>query len=137
MAKSGRKNSSRPFWERKALDQMNPHEWEQLCDGCGKCCCFRTSEQQDTGKRFACELLDPESCGCSNYSKRKSLVPDCFQITPKNIHSADWLPNSCSYRLLAQGKPLPRWHHLISKSKETVHSAGKSMRGNIVDEKTT
>lgn len=129
---AGRKKSSRPFWERKTLDEMSPQEWEQICDGCGKCCCFRSAPDKADGKKYACLLLDPVSCQCSNYTKRKLLVPDCFQITSKNIHNASWLPASCSYRLLANNKPLPRWHHLITKSKETVHELGRSVRGKVV-----
>lgn len=128
---AGRKNSSKPFWERKTLDEMNPKEWELICDGCGKCCCFRSSSS-DTDETFACELLDPTSCQCTNYPKRKQLVPDCFQITPKNIHNASWLPASCSYRLLANNKPLPKWHHLLSKSRDTVHELGRSIRGKTI-----
>jgi len=127
--KIGRKKSSRPFWQRKTLEQMTSHEWELICDGCGKCCCFRATKDTQHGEKIACELLDPEASRCTNYPNRKKIVSDCFQITPKNIHTASWLPSSCSYRLLAQGRSLPRWHHLISKSRETVHAAGRSVRG--------
>jgi hypothetical protein len=131
LQRSGRKKSSRPIWERKSLADMNPHEWEQLCDGCGKCCCYRGGVSDGDG-RYACPLLDTETSQCSDYRRRKQHVPDCFQITAKNIHSAVWLPSSCAYRLLAQGKPLPRWHHLVSGSRLTVHEAGRSVRGKII-----
>jgi uncharacterized cysteine cluster protein YcgN (CxxCxxCC family) len=36
--------------------------------------------------------------------------------------------------LIAAGQELPEWHHLISGSRETIHSYGVSLQGQIVSE---
>ena len=125
---------SEPFWRRKRLDQMTPSEWESLCDGCGKCCLYRL-EDQDTGEleqtNVACKLLNCATGQCSNYPKRKKIVPDCIQLTPAKVHKMNWLPATCGYRLVAQGKDLYWWHPLVSGDPETVHEAGVSVRGRV------
>jgi uncharacterized protein len=104
------------FWERIPLRNLTPAEWEALCDGCGKCC-LNKLEDADTGEvaftRVACRLLDGESCRCGNYAIRKTLVPECVVLTPANIAEiAYWMPRTCAYRLLWEGKPLADWHPL-------------------------
>jgi hypothetical protein len=125
------------FWERP-LTSLNPREWEALCDGCGKCC-LNKLEDEDTGEiaftRVACRLLDGESCRCAQYEIRKQFVPECVVLTPKTIAKvAYWLPNTCAYKLLHEGKPLFDWHPLISGDPESVHAAGMSVRGWTVPE---
>ena len=106
-----------PYWERKALDQMSVEEWEGLCDGCAKCCLHKL-EDIDTGElaftNVACRLLDIGACSCGNYERRNALVPDCVVLNPKNVGELVWMPSTCAYRLLAEGKPLPHWHPLVS-----------------------
>lgn len=125
------------FWQTKTLAQMSTDEWELLCDGCAKCCLVKL-EDYDSGEIFhtnvTCELLDTESCRCSNYDGRHGVVDDCIQLDQKNIISLGWLPQSCSYRLIEDGKPLPEWHHLITGSRETLHSYGASLQGKVVSE---
>jgi uncharacterized cysteine cluster protein YcgN (CxxCxxCC family) len=131
--------AARPFWEAKRLDQMTQAEWESLCDGCGLCCLVRF-EDEDTGHvtptRVACRLFDDDRCACSNYAERKRHVPDCIKLTPWNIESLPWMPLSCAYRRLDEGKPLPHWHPLITGDPETVHLAGVSVRGQTLNEDT-
>lgn len=119
------------FWRTKKLTEMTKKEWESLCDGCGKCC-LNKIEYQDTGEmvytRVACRLFDPASCGCSNYAERKQEVKDCLTLTPRKLKQIDWLPASCSYRLVAEGKDLPDWHHLKTKDKNTIHREGHSLQ---------
>ena len=127
------------FWE-LPLDDLTRPEWEALCDGCGKCC-LNKIEFEDTDElaftRVACKLLDGESCRCSSYANRHDFVPDCVVLTPAKLAEiAWWLPGTCAYRLRAEGKALPEWHHLRSGDPEAVHRAGESVRGWTVNELT-
>lgn len=129
--------ATRPFWETKSLAHMNAREWESLCDGCGLCCLVRF-EDEDSGEiiptRVHCKLFDPESCRCTDYANRKRHVPDCIKLTPGNIEKLPWMPKSCAYRRLDEGKPLPSWHPLITGDPESVHKAGVSIRGQTISE---
>jgi uncharacterized cysteine cluster protein YcgN (CxxCxxCC family) len=127
-----RADNPEPFWKTKRLSQMTQREWESLCDGCGRCC-LNKLEDVDTGNTFftnvACKLFDAGSCRCKDYPRRKRKVPDCVQLTPRNVRRIVWLPPTCAYRLVAEGRDLYWWHHLVSGSRETVHEAGVSVRG--------
>ncbi|WP_136636978.1 YcgN family cysteine cluster protein [Pseudooceanicola onchidii] len=121
------------FWEKKPLAKMTPAEWEALCDGCGKCC-LNKLEDEETGEvaltRVACRLLDDATCRCAQYPIRHQFVPECITLDPKTIQdNMYWLPQTCAYRLLAEGRPLYDWHPLISGTAESVHRAGVSVRG--------
>jgi uncharacterized cysteine cluster protein YcgN (CxxCxxCC family) len=130
---------TQPFWRAKTLEEMNPAEWESLCDGCGLCCLIRF-EDEDTGDitptRVACKLFDGDKCQCSNYGQRRRHVPDCIKLTPHNIEKLPWMPLSCAYRRLHEGKDLPRWHPLVTGRAESVHEAGVSVRGQTISEAT-
>ena len=123
-----------PFWRTKSLEAMTTPEWESLCDRCGKCCVVKL-EDEDTGQIFVtdigCKLFDADTCACSNYAGRRKKVRDCVKLTPKSVRAIRWLPDTCAYRLVAEGKPLEPWHPLVSGSAEAVHDAGISMRGRI------
>jgi hypothetical protein len=126
------------FWERLPLNEMTPAEWEALCDGCGRCCAIKL-EDAETGEvhytDVACRLFDPETCRCGNYAHRAHLVPGCVVLTPGRLpRVAGWLPRTCAYRLLHEGKPLYDWHPLVSGDPESVHRAGISLRGRVVAE---
>jgi uncharacterized cysteine cluster protein YcgN (CxxCxxCC family) len=116
---------------------MTAPEWESLCDGCGLCCLIRF-EDEDTGEiiptRVHCRLFDSTLCRCSNYAERKAHVPDCIKLTPGNIDDLLWMPRSCAYRRLHEGRGLADWHPLISGDPESVHRAGVSVRGETVSE---
>ena len=128
---------SQPFWKTKSLSEMSTEEWESLCDGCGRCC-LNKLEDIDTGTihytNVACRLLDLKRCRCSQYTQRLDFVPDCISLSPKNIQTITWLPHTCAYRRLAEGKDLAWWHPLVSHSDKTVHQAGISVRGKVVSE---
>ena len=126
-----------PFWKRKRLDQMTAAEWESLCDGCARCCLVKL-EDSDTGAiaytDIACRLLNLGTCRCTDYPNRRKRVPDCVKLDPANIAAFDWMPSTCAYRLLAEGKDLAWWHPLVSGDPDTVHRAGISVRGRVVSE---
>jgi hypothetical protein len=116
---------------------MTVREWESLCDGCGLCCLIRF-EDEETGEiiptRVACKLFDDGACRCSDYDRRRIHVPDCIKLTPGNIEGLQWMPLSCAYRRLYEGKDLPRWHPLITGDRESVHRSGVSVRGQTLSE---
>ena len=123
-----------PFWETKTLEEMTRAEWESLCDGCGRCCLVKL-EDEDTGKihftDIACKLFDEGTCRCRDYKNRQETVSDCIKLTPENLKTIPWLPPTCAYRLVMEGKDLEWWHPLVSGSAETVHEAGVSVRGRV------
>ncbi|HEY7270006.1 MAG TPA: YcgN family cysteine cluster protein [Dehalococcoidia bacterium] len=124
-----------PFWKTKSLTQMTDSEWESLCDGCGKCCLVKLEDEDDPAKTYftdvGCKLLDGHTCRCRDYPHRAKKVHDCVRLTPRNVKTIVWLPPSCAYRLVAQGRDLYWWHPLVSGDPETVHQAGMSVRGRV------
>ncbi|MEM7727901.1 MAG: YcgN family cysteine cluster protein [Pseudomonadota bacterium] len=126
-----------PFWRTKTLEQMSAQEWESLCDGCGKCCLIRL-EDEDTGDVYTtdahCRLFDNGTCRCTDYANRKRIVSDCVILEPGNIRALKWMPRSCAYRRLSEGRGLPDWHHLVSGDPDTVHNAGRSVKDATVSE---
>ncbi|GGY40704.1 UPF0260 protein [Bacterioplanes sanyensis] len=126
-----------PFWQRKTLEQMTPSEWESLCDGCAKCCLHKL-EDEDTGDVYYtdvhCRYLNTDNCQCTVYEQRQQKVPHCVWLTPEQAHEFFWLPDTCAYRLLAEGKPLPSWHPLITGDANSVHQADVSLLGKGVSE---
>lgn len=130
--------ASLPFWKTKTLAQMTLEEWESLCDGCGRCCLHKLRDEDTDELAFtnvACRLLDLTSCRCMHYATRRRFVPDCVSLTLENLHEIDWLPPSCAYRLVAEGKDLPTWHYLVSGDPETVHLSGASVQGRAISER--
>jgi uncharacterized cysteine cluster protein YcgN (CxxCxxCC family) len=130
---------SKPFWETKKLDEMTSQEWESLCDGCAKCCLLKL-EDEDTGDvaytRLHCRLLDSGLCRCSDYENRKSQVPDCVILTPRSVAQIKWMPESCAYRRVNEGRGLADWHHLVCGDPGRIHEEGRSIRGQTVSEDT-
>ncbi|HYZ61050.1 MAG TPA: YcgN family cysteine cluster protein [Acetobacteraceae bacterium] len=130
--------SSAPFWKTTPLDQMTREQWESLCDGCGRCCLHKLRDEESGELSFtnvACRLLDLKTCRCRNYEHRRQQVPDCVSLTPQSLAEIDWLPPSCAYRRVAEGRDLAWWHPLVSGDPATVHEAGVSVSGRAVDER--
>jgi len=129
---------SLPFWKSKRLDEMTDAEWESLCDGCGRCCLHKLRDE-DTDiviyTNVACRLLDTQTCACSDYPHRQRKVPDCVQLTPAALPDIDWLPPTCGYRRVQEGRGLAWWHPLVSGRPETVHEAGISAQHRVIGER--
>ena len=132
-------NDLRPrFWETVPLQDMTRPEWEALCDGCGICCLIKL-EDEDSGQikytSVACRLFDDQTCRCGNYALRKQLVRGCVVIRPDNLDSTiEWMPATCAYKLLAEGKPLYPWHPLLTGDPDSVHTSKISVRGSTIPE---
>ncbi|AWB67927.1 YcgN family cysteine cluster protein [Saccharobesus litoralis] len=137
------------FWQHKSLEQMNDEEWEALCDGCGKCCLHKFIDDAETDDMqttevihqdeqlaytdIVCQYINDKTCVCTCYSKRQKLVPDCVKLTKDNLKDVFYMPPSCTYRRLQEGKDIPSWHPLLNKGKKTaMHKAGMSIRGKTI-----
>jgi uncharacterized cysteine cluster protein YcgN (CxxCxxCC family) len=125
------------FWQHLTLDQMSSEQWEALCDGCGRCC-LQKLKNPTTGKVYytwvSCYLLDTHTCRCTDYEMRHVLVPDCVRLAPANIQRLRWLPKTCAYRLIADNRPLPSWHPLLTRDRGSIHAAGISVRYRAISE---
>jgi uncharacterized cysteine cluster protein YcgN (CxxCxxCC family) len=125
------------WWQEKSLTELSASEWDALCDGCAKCCLHKL-EDADSGVVFYtavhCRYLNAQTCRCTDFARRSTLAPNCLDLRTADWASIDWLPDTCAYRLRAQGKPLPQWHPLVSGSRESVHAAGMSVRGRTISE---
>ena len=124
-----------PFWKTLTLEQMTLQQWESLCDGCGKCCLFKI-EDIDTGELYftniVCHLLDLKTCQCSQYESRRTLVPDCVNLYQHgDIKTLKFMPTTCAYRLISEGRDLPAWHPLVSGDRNSVSEAGHSVKGRV------
>lgn len=129
--------SEQPFWKRKTLAELSRDEWESLCDGCGKCCLVKLQDPDTDEIAYtdvACRLLDGGSCRCTDYARRERRVPDCVVLTPQVVADLSWMPSTCAYRLIREGKDLAWWHPLVSGDANTVHEAGISVRGRVISE---
>lgn len=125
------------FWE-QPLRSLDVEEWEALCDRCGRCCALKL-EDADTGEvhytSVTCRLFDLDTCRCGNYALRRQLVEGCVTLTPDSLEEAtSWLPRSCAYRRLHEGRGLADWHPLVSGRPESVEEAGMSLRGRGIPE---
>jgi uncharacterized cysteine cluster protein YcgN (CxxCxxCC family) len=130
-------NIQNNFWQEKSLEQMSPEEWELLCDGCGKCCLHKL-EDENTNEiaytRVICRYFDESTCRCQVYSTRRSKVPDCVILKPGNLKDLPWMPSSCAYRLLYEGKSLPDWHPLQAGSRKAIEESGNTVSGKVISE---
>lgn len=123
------------FWKEKSAAEMSDNEWESLCDGCGRCCVWKFEDEDSAEILYTdirCHLFNDNTCRCTDYPQRTTIVPDCMDIRTFSDQQYGWLPESCAYRLLHEGKPLFEWHHLISGSRESVHKAGISLQKKTV-----
>ena len=134
----GHPTEQNAFWKTKTLRQMSSSEWEALCDGCGKCCLIKLIDDLTDDLHYttvACKLLDCDSCRCGDYNNRKKLVEDCVILSPRLVEELHWMPSTCAYRLIYEGKDLYWWHPLVSGNPNTVHEAGISVQGRAISER--
>ena len=125
------------FWERKNLIDMNENEWESLCDKCGKCCVIKLEDfdtQEVHYTNVSCKLLCEKSASCKDYENRKSIVPDCIILSPDNLKDLKWMPKTCAYKLLNEGKNLPYWHPLLSGNDKEIVNSGNSVKNRVTNE---
>ncbi len=126
------------FWKDKKLTEMSREEWESLCDHCGKCCLTKLEDEDDSSVYYTniiCNLFDVKVGGCADYWNRETLVPTCLRLTQDNLDTIEWMPPSCAYRRIMEGRGLAKWHHLVSGNKKTIHKTGNSVLGRVVFEK--
>jgi len=126
------------FWKNKALSELSREEWEALCDGCARCCLYKL-EDEDTGEIYytnvICKLVDSYRCRCTDYAHRARLMPTCLVLDADLVTQLKWMPKTCAYRLMAEGKDLEPWHPLVSGQPDSVHRAGMSVRYRVVEER--
>jgi uncharacterized cysteine cluster protein YcgN (CxxCxxCC family) len=131
------KKDAAAFWKKKSLSEMTPHEWEMLCDGCGRCCLHKLEDERTgeiTPTYVSCRYLDIQRCRCTIYHDPYRLPRYCKKLSPENVRQFTWLPATCAYRRIAEGKPLEWWHPLVTGNPETVHEADISVRDKVVSE---
>jgi hypothetical protein len=134
------------FWE-LPLESLNRLEWEQLCDGCARCCLKKLQDEDtdlDTNNqsvpairftRVVCRYLDQNKCSCKAYQTRQFKVPDCLVLDMGNLaQSLYWIPNTCAYKLRYLDKPLPHWHPLLTGSRNAIKQEGIAVTGRVLSE---
>ena len=126
------------FWREFPLEEFTQSEWEALCDGCGKCCLIKLENEKKTQVHYtkiACQLFDNKTCQCKNYKLRHMLVSDCIVLSKETLpKSHHWMPKTCAYRLIYEGKDLEAWHHLLTGSRETIHQLKISVKNSTIPE---
>ena len=133
------------FWQTKSLTEMTRNEWESICDHCGKCCLLKLQDEDDNEDQqdeansvyytnVICNLFDKSDGHCSDYWNREERVPTCIRLTQDNLADLEWMPPSCSYRRVMEGQGLPKWHHLITGNKNSIHEQKKSVLNRVVYE---
>lgn len=117
---------TRRWWMEKPLIEMSQLEWESLCDGCARCCLYKIQDEE-TDELFytdiACRFLNMEKCTCTDYVNRHVNMPTCIILTPETVEEINWMPTTCAYRLLSEGKDLLWWHPLVTGNKESPKEA--------------
>jgi len=118
-----------PFRHQPSLDQLSQQQWENLCDGCAKCCLQKLEDDFDGTVYYTnlvCQYMN-DDCSCSEYQNRQTLVPNCIWLKKEDVESFYWLPSTCSYRMVHERRPLPLWHHLNTGDRQSIHQQNQSV----------
>ena len=127
------KIEEKPFWETRKLNEMTEEQWESICDRCGKCCLVKIGTFRIKFTKIACPLLDICTGHCKDYEHRWDYVPGCIKLTPENLKKCKkLLPKTCAYLWVLKKHTLPPWHPLVSKKKNSVQTAGLSVKNRAI-----
>lgn len=91
----------------KKLEDMNEDEWEAVCNRCGKCCLVKLQDEDSEEIYYTdivCKYFDIENGKCCEYENRCKLVPECLKLDKNNVDKIAWMPKSCAYRCLFEGR---------------------------------
>ena len=117
------------FWEQKTLSEMTDAEWESLCDGCGLCCLHKLEdvETPKSNLRASNVVISVQVANVRVYDERVDIVDDCLNVRDLDPEHYRWLPESCAYRRLEEGRPLPKWHPLIAGDDRAMEEGGHAV----------
>lgn len=130
-------DQSQAFWKTLALQEMSQSQWESLCDGCAKCCLIKLQDDETDEVAYTnivCQYMDSSDCSCTEYERRNELVSNCVWLKPEMVDEFFWLPETCAYRLVAEGKDLFNWHPLVCGDGQQVHHSGASVKDKVISE---
>lgn len=136
LAKQNKDTPREKFWE-LPLKDLNQNEWEALCDGCGRCCLKKLSDEESDEllwTRVVCQFFEESSSRCGCYDQRTEKVPDCIDVKHLDIAATTWMPDTCAYRLRALNKPLYDWHPLLAGNREALIAADISIKDKVISE---
>ena len=57
-----------------------------------------------------------------------------MELNADNIKEFNWLPKTCAYRLIDEGKDLPEWHPLIQKNRRLMDESHNSVAKKVIPE---
>ena len=80
------------------------------------------------------KLLNTENCSCNDYINRKDIVPDCVKLTPSNLSQLNWMPETCAYKLVNEGKDIPEWHPLNQEYEDNTLNKKYSVAQKVTSE---
>ena len=120
----------------KKLSDYTSEEWESICNQCGKCCLIKLQDE-DTDDIYytdvVCQYMDPQTCQCTRYQERCQLVPTCLKLTPENVDKIEWMPPSCAYRALIEGKPRPERKPVSGRCISELNIKEEDLEDHIID----
>ncbi|MFR1031377.1 MAG: hypothetical protein ACLSE6_02120 [Alphaproteobacteria bacterium] len=116
----------------KAL-KLPREEWEAVCNRCGKCCWSKFRMMKPIFYTDVVCRYRLETCTCTRYDERCTLVPSCLKLTPENIDKIDWMPQSCAYRALFEHRPKPPRQSISGRCVPETLVSDEELEDHIVD----